>query len=49
MFFFFSFITPVFVTAEDEDFVVWNMLSDKDIPSKDDDSDEEDDYFMEYC
>ncbi len=31
MFFFFSFITPVFVTAEDEDFVVWNMLSDKDI------------------
>ncbi|KAF4102285.1 hypothetical protein G5714_017085 [Onychostoma macrolepis] len=35
--------------AEDEDFVVWNMLSDKDIPSRDDDSDEEDDYFMEYC
>ncbi|XP_043119314.1 mis18-binding protein 1 [Puntigrus tetrazona] len=35
--------------AEDEDFVVWNMLLDKDIPSRDDDSDEEDDYFMEYC
>uniref|UniRef100_A0A8C1WZU2 MIS18 binding protein 1 n=1 Tax=Cyprinus carpio TaxID=7962 RepID=A0A8C1WZU2_CYPCA len=35
--------------AEDEDFVVWNMLSDKDIPSRDDDSDEEDDYFMDYC
>ncbi|XP_073683360.1 mis18-binding protein 1 [Garra rufa] len=35
--------------AEDDDFVVWNMLSDKDIPSQDDDSDEEDDYFMEYC
>ncbi|XP_016354000.1 mis18-binding protein 1 [Sinocyclocheilus anshuiensis] len=35
--------------AEDEDFVVWNMLSDKDIPSRDDDTDEEDDYFMEYC
>nr|XP_055028535.1 mis18-binding protein 1 isoform X1 [Misgurnus anguillicaudatus] len=35
--------------AEDEDFVVWNMLSDKDIPSRADDSDEEDDYFMEYC
>ncbi|XP_059375010.1 mis18-binding protein 1-like isoform X1 [Carassius carassius] len=35
--------------AEDDDFVVWNMLSDKDIPSRADDSDEEDDYFMEYC
>ncbi|XP_050988574.1 mis18-binding protein 1 [Labeo rohita] len=35
--------------AEDDDFVVWNMLSDKDIPSQADDSDEEDDYFMEYC
>ncbi|XP_026142077.1 mis18-binding protein 1 [Carassius auratus] len=35
--------------AEDEDFVVWNMLSDKDIPSRDDDSDEEDDYFMDCC
>ncbi len=46
---FFFVITPVFVTAEDEDFVVWNMLSDKDIPSRDDDSEEEDDYFMEYC
>ncbi|XP_056332865.1 mis18-binding protein 1 [Danio aesculapii] len=35
--------------AQDDDFVVWNMLSDKDMPSRDDDSDEEDDYFMEYC
>ncbi|XP_048047955.1 mis18-binding protein 1 [Megalobrama amblycephala] len=35
--------------AEDDDFVVWNMLSDKDISSRADDSDEEDDYFMEYC
>ncbi|XDV43311.1 hypothetical protein PO909_011812 [Leuciscus waleckii] len=35
--------------AEDDDFVVWNMLSEKDNPSRDDDSDEEDDYFMEYC
>ncbi|XP_056090027.1 mis18-binding protein 1 isoform X2 [Rhinichthys klamathensis goyatoka] len=35
--------------AEDDDFVVWNMLSDKDNPSRADDSDEEDDYFMEYC
>ncbi|XP_067311280.1 mis18-binding protein 1 [Pseudorasbora parva] len=35
--------------AEDDDFVVWNMLSDKDIPSRADDSDEEDDYFMDYC
>ncbi|XP_073783105.1 mis18-binding protein 1 isoform X1 [Danio rerio] len=35
--------------AEDDDFVVWNMLSDKDMPSREDDSDEEDDYFMEYC
>nr|CAD32865.2 novel protein similar to human hypothetical protein FLJ11186 [Danio rerio] len=40
---------PVFSTAEDDDFVVWNMLSDKDMPSREDDSDEEDDYFMEYC
>lgn len=39
----------MFSTAEDDDFVVWNMLSDKDIPSRADDSDEEDDYFMEYC
>ncbi|XP_077095850.1 mis18-binding protein 1 isoform X2 [Siphateles boraxobius] len=37
------------VAAEDDDFVVWNMLSDKDNPSRADDSDEEDDYFMEYC
>ncbi|KAL1257929.1 hypothetical protein QQF64_011173 [Cirrhinus molitorella] len=35
--------------AEDDDFVVWNMLSDKDVPSQAEDSDEEDDYFMEYC
>lgn len=39
----------MFSTAEDDDFVVWNMLSDKDISSRADDSDEEDDYFMEYC
>ncbi|XP_052009422.1 mis18-binding protein 1-like [Xyrauchen texanus] len=32
--------------AEDDDFVVWNMLSDKE---RGDDRDEEDDYFMEYC
>lgn len=46
---FFFFHSSLFLTAEDEDFVVWNMLSDKDIPSRDDDSDEEDDYFMDYC
>ncbi|TRY94102.1 hypothetical protein DNTS_027329 [Danionella cerebrum] len=34
--------------AEDEDFVVWNMLSDKEAPSREDDSDEEDDYLMDY-
>ncbi|XP_076835153.1 mis18-binding protein 1 isoform X2 [Brachyhypopomus gauderio] len=34
--------------AEDENFVVWNMLSDKDVPvTKDEDEEEEDDYFME--
>ncbi|XP_049319497.1 mis18-binding protein 1 [Astyanax mexicanus] len=33
--------------AEDDNFVVWNMLSDKDIPSTKDDEEEEDDYFME--
>ncbi|XP_052001080.1 mis18-binding protein 1-like [Xyrauchen texanus] len=35
--------------AEDDDFVVWNMLSDKETHLRGDDSDEEDDYFMEYC
>ncbi|XP_051578230.1 mis18-binding protein 1-like [Myxocyprinus asiaticus] len=35
--------------AEDDDFVVWNMLSDKEAHLRGDDSDEEDDYFMEYC
>ncbi|XP_051502704.1 mis18-binding protein 1-like isoform X2 [Myxocyprinus asiaticus] len=36
--------------VEDDDFVVWNMLSEKEIQSsRGDDSDEEDDYFMEYC
>ncbi|XP_072545929.1 mis18-binding protein 1 [Salminus brasiliensis] len=34
--------------AEDDNFVVWNMLSDKDLPStRGDEEDEEDDYFME--
>ncbi|XP_036449829.1 mis18-binding protein 1 isoform X2 [Colossoma macropomum] len=34
--------------AEDDNFVVWNMLSDKDVPSAGgDEDDEEDDYFME--
>lgn len=41
--------SPMFSAAEDDDFVVWNMLSEKDNPSRADDSDEEDDYFMEYC
>jgi len=39
----------MFSAAEDDDFVVWNMLSEKDNPYRADDSDEEDDYFMEYC
>ncbi|KAL7873522.1 hypothetical protein AOLI_G00125930 [Acnodon oligacanthus] len=34
--------------AEDDNFVVWNMLSDKDVPSAGgDEDDEEDDYFFE--
>ncbi|XP_062863233.1 mis18-binding protein 1 isoform X2 [Trichomycterus rosablanca] len=33
--------------AEDDNFVVWNMLSDKDVPLTKDDEEEEDDYFMD--
>ncbi|XP_035388835.1 mis18-binding protein 1 isoform X2 [Electrophorus electricus] len=35
--------------AEDDDFVVWNMLSDKDAPFTRVEDEEEDDYFMEEC
>lgn len=34
-------------TAEDDNFVVWNMLSDKDGPSMRPEEEEEDDYFMD--
>lgn len=34
-------------TAEDDNFVVWNMLSDKDGPSVRGEEEEEDDYFMD--
>lgn len=35
-------------TAEDDNFVVWNMLSDKDGPSmRGEEEEEEDDYFMD--
>lgn len=34
-------------TAEDDNFVVWNMLSDKDGPSVGGEEEDEDDYFMD--
>lgn len=44
-----SFPFIVLYAAEDDNFVVWNMLSDKDGPSMggEEEEEEEDDYFMD--